>query len=226
MTSTGSPLSADGFRFVYEKIKSDLHLASISGGTDIVSCFVLGDPTAPVYAGEIQAPGLGLAVDVWDEEGRPLAQGKGELVCTRPFPSMPTGFWNDPDGTRYRESYFELYPGVWRHGDWIRFTERGSAVIEGRSDSTLNRQGIRVGTSELYGVVEGMPEIADSLVIGLELPGGGYWMPLFVVPAPGVELDDDLRSRIRSTIRESLSVRHVPDDIVAVPAIPRTLTGK
>jgi len=224
--STGSPLSPDVFGWVYDAIKPNTWLVSLSGGTDVCSAFVGGVPTLPVHAGELQAASLGAKVQAFDPEGRPVVGRTGELVMTEPLPSMPVGFWNDPDGSRYRESYFELYPGVWRHGDWIRFTERGSAVIEGRSDSTLNRQGIRVGTSELYGVVEGMPEIADSLVIGLELPGGGYWMPLFVVPAPGVELDDDLRSRIRSTIRESLSVRHVPDDIVAVPAIPRTLTGK
>jgi acetoacetyl-CoA synthetase len=224
--STGSPLAPDVFGWVYDAIKPDVWLASLSGGTDVCSAFVGGVPTLPVHAGELQAASLGAKVEAFDPEGRPVIGETGELVMTEPLPSMPVGFWNDPDGSRYRESYFEMYPGVWRHGDWIRFTDRGSAVIEGRSDSTLNRQGIRVGTSELYGVVEGMPEIADSLVIGLEQPGGGYWMPLFVVPAPGVELDDDLRSRIRSTIREALSVRHVPDDIVAVPAIPRTLTGK
>ena len=161
-----------------------------------------------------------------DPDGRSVVGETGELVLTAPLPSMPVGFWNDPDGARYRESYFEMYPGVWRHGDWIRITERGSAVIEGRSDSTLNRQGIRFGTSELYGVVERLPEIVDSLVIGLELPGGRYWMPLFVVLAPGVELDDALVTRIKDAIRTSLSQRHVPDAIVAVPAIPRTLTGK
>ncbi|MFL5687709.1 MAG: AMP-binding enzyme, partial [Chloroflexota bacterium] len=157
---------------------------------------------------------------------RSLVGTTGELVLTEPLPSMPVFFWNDADGTRYRESYFEMYPGVWRHGDWIRITERGSAVIEGRSDSTLNRQGIRFGTSELYSVVERLPEIADSLVIGLELPDGRYWMPLFVVLAESAELDDELRGRIRTAIRSALSQRHVPDDIVAIPAVPRTLTGK
>ena len=150
----------------------------------------------------------------------------GELVLTAPLPSMPVAFWNDPDGSRYRESYFEMYPGIWRHGDWIRITERGSAVIEGRSDSTLNRQGIRFGTSELYGVVEAVPEVLDSLVVGLELPGGRYRMPLFVVLAGDVDLDDELKGRINGAIRTALSQRHVPDEIVAVPAIPRTLTGK
>jgi acetoacetyl-CoA synthetase len=224
--STGSPLSPDVFAWVYDAIKADVWLVSLSGGTDVCSAFVGGVPTLPVHAGELQAASLGAKVEAFDLDGHAVVGQTGELVLTEPLPSMPVGFWNDPDGQRYRESYFELYPGVWRHGDWIRFTERGSAVIEGRSDSTLNRQGIRFGTSELYGVIEGMPEIADSLVIGLELARGGYWMPLFVVPAPGVELDDELRSRIRSTIRSSLSARHVPDDIVAVPAVPRTLTGK
>jgi acetoacetyl-CoA synthetase len=165
-------------------------------------------------------------VEAFDEAGRSVIGRTGELVLTAPLPSMPVAFWNDPDGARYRESYFEMYPGVWRHGDWIRITERGSAVIEGRSDSTLNRQGIRFGTSELYGVVEGLPEVTDSLVIGLELPNGGYWMPLFVVLADGVELDSALKGRINGAIRAALSQRHVPDEIIAVPAIPRTLTGK
>jgi len=165
-------------------------------------------------------------VESFDEAGRSIVGRTGELVLTLPLPSMPVFFWNDPDGRRYRESYFEMFPGVWRHGDWIRIEEDGSAVIEGRSDSTLNRQGIRFGTSELYSVVEGIPEVADSLVIGLEEPGGGYWMPLFVALAPGVELDGDLKIRINGAIREALSQRHVPDEIVAVPAIPRTLSGK
>jgi acetoacetyl-CoA synthetase len=214
------------FGWVYDAIKPDVWLVSLSGGTDVCSAFVGGVPTLPVRAGELQAASLGAKVEAFDPEGRAVVGETGELVLTEPLPSMPVGFWNDPDGHRYRESYFELYPGVWRHGDWIRFTQQGSAVIEGRSDSTLNRQGIRFGTSELYGVVEAMPEIADSLVIGLELAGGGYWMPLFVVAAPGVEVDDELRSRIKATIREQLSARHVPDEIVPVPAIPRTLTGK
>jgi acetoacetyl-CoA synthetase len=165
-------------------------------------------------------------VEAFDETGRSVIGQTGELVLTAPLPSMPISFWNDPDGARYRESYFEMYPGIWRHGDWIRITERGSAVIEGRSDSTLNRQGIRFGTSELYGVVEGLPEVVDSLVIGLELPGGGYWMPLFVTLAEGVELDGALKARINGAIRAALSQRHLPDEIVAAPAIPRTLTGK
>ncbi len=224
--STGSPLAAEVFGWVYEAVKPDVWLASMSGGTDVVSAFVGGCALLPVRAGELQTRSLGARVEAFDEAGRSVVGQTGELVLTAPLPSMPVAFWNDPDGTRYRESYFEMYPGVWRHGDWVRITERGSAVIEGRSDSTLNRQGIRFGTSELYGVVEGLPEVVDSLVIGLELPGGGYWMPLFVVPADGVELDPALKGRINGAIRAALSQRHVPDEIIAAPAIPRTLTGK
>ncbi len=224
--STGSPLAVDVFAWVYESIKPDVWLVSLSGGTDVASAFVGGVPTLPVHAGELQARSLGARVEAFDEAGRSVIGETGELVLTAPLPSMPVGFWNDPDGERYRESYFGMYPGVWRHGDWIRITERGSAVIEGRSDSTLNRQGIRFGTSELYAVVEALPEVVDSLVIGLELPGGRYWMPIFVVLADGVALDDALIARIRTAIRETLSQRHVPDAIVAVPAVPRTLTGK
>ena len=224
--STGSPLAVEVFGWVYDAVKPDVWLVSLSGGTDVCSAFVGGVPTLPVHAGELQAASLGARVEAFDEDGRHVVGETGELVLTAPLPSMPLFFWNDPDGKRYRESYFEMYPGMWRHGDWIRFTERGSAVIEGRSDSTLNRQGIRFGTSELYGVVEGMAEIRDSLVIGLELPGARYWMPLFVVLADGVALDDALVTRIRTTIREALSQRHVPDTVIAVPAVPRTLTGK
>jgi acetoacetyl-CoA synthetase len=224
--STGSPLSVEAFGWVYDAVKPDVWLASMSGGTDVVSAFVGGCPLLPVRAGELQARSLGARVEAFDEAGGSVVGQTGELVLTAPLPSMPLFFWNDPDGARYRESYFEMYPGVWRHGDWIRITERGSAVIEGRSDSTLNRQGIRFGTSELYGVVEGLPEVVDSLVVGLELPDGGYWMPLFVVLAGGAELDDALRGRIRAAIRTALSQRHMPDAIIAAPAIPRTLTGK
>jgi acetoacetyl-CoA synthetase len=224
--STGSPLAAEVFGWVYDAVKPDVWLASMSGGTDVVSAFVGGCALLPVRAGELQTRSLGARVEAFDEAGRSLVGQTGELVLTAPLPSMPVAFWNDPDGTRYRESYFEMYPGIWRHGDWIRITERGSAVIEGRSDSTLNRQGIRFGTSELYGVVEGLPEVVDSLVIGLELPGGGYWMPLFVVLADGVGLDAALKTRINAAIRAALSQRHVPDEIIVVPAVPRTLTGK
>jgi acetoacetyl-CoA synthetase len=224
--STGSPLSADGFGWVYEAVKPDVWLASMSGGTDVVTAFVGGCPHLPVHAGELQCRALGARVEAFDEAGQSVVGETGELVLTAPLPSMPIGFWADPDGRRYRESYFETYPGVWRHGDWIRITERGSAVIEGRSDSTLNRGGIRFGTSELYRVVEGLAEISDSLIIGLELPDGGYWMPLFVSLVPGVVLDERLRDRIRAAVREDLSPRHVPDEILEVPSIPRTLTGK
>jgi acetoacetyl-CoA synthetase len=224
--STGSPLAVDVYGWVYESVKPDVWLVSLSGGTDVASAFVGGVPTLPVHAGELQARSLGARVEAFDQAGQSVVGETGELVLTAPLPSMPVFFWNDPDGRRYHESYFEMYPGVWRHGDWIRITERGSAVIEGRSDSTLNRQGIRFGTSELYAVVEGLPEVADSLVIGLELPGGRYWMPLFVVLADGTEMDEALSGRIRAAIRSSLSQRHVPDVILAVPAIPRTLTGK
>jgi acetoacetyl-CoA synthetase len=223
---TGSPLSPDGFAWVYEAVKRDIWLVSMSGGTDVCSAFVGGCPWLPVHAGELQARSLGARVEAFDADGGSVVGATGELVLTAPLPSMPVSFWNDPNGTRYRESYFEMYPGVWRHGDWIRITERGSAVIEGRSDSTLNRQGIRFGTSELYSVVERLPEIVDSLVIGLELPDGRYWMPLFVVLSEGAELDEELRGRIRTAIRTALSQRHVPDDIVPIPAVPRTLTGK
>lgn len=224
--STGSPLAVDVYGWVYEAVKSDVWLVSLSGGTDVASAFVGGVPSLAVHAGELQARSLGARVEAFDQAGRSVVGETGELVLTAPLPSMPIFFWNDPDGRRYWESYFETYPGVWRHGDWIRITERGSAVIEGRSDSTLNRQGIRFGTSELYGVVEALPEVVDSLVIGLELPGGRYWMPLFVVLAEGVTLDAALKGRIQGAIRAALSQRHVPDEIIAAPAIPRTLTAK
>ncbi|WP_329561769.1 acetoacetate--CoA ligase [Kitasatospora sp. NBC_01266] len=224
--TTGSPLPPDGFRWIYDEVKPDVWLASVSGGTDVCSCFVGGVPTLPVYLGEIQAPCLGAAVESWDVNGKPHTDQVGELVVTAPIPSMPTGFWNDPDGSRYRDSYFEMFPGTWRHGDWITVTSRGTVIIHGRSDSTLNRQGVRMGSSDIYEVVERLPEIAESLVIGLEEDGGGYWMPLFVVLAPGAELDDDLRGRIRSVLREQLSPRHVPDEVIAVDGLPHTLTGK
>ncbi|MFF2045250.1 acetoacetate--CoA ligase [Kitasatospora sp. NPDC058170] len=224
--TTGSPLPPDGFRWIYDEVKEDVWLASVSGGTDVCSCFVGGVPTLPVYLGEIQAPCLGAAVESWDVQGRPHTDTVGELVVTKPIPSMPTGFWNDPDGTRYRDSYFEMYPGTWRHGDWITVTSRGTVVIHGRSDSTLNRQGVRMGSSDIYEVVERLPEIAESLVIGLEEPDGGYWMPLFVVLAPGAVLDDGLIGRIRTSLRTELSPRHVPDEVIAVRGLPHTLTGK
>ncbi|MGI9147530.1 MAG: acetoacetate--CoA ligase [Chloroflexota bacterium] len=225
--STGSPLPPEGFGWVYESVKSDLWLASVSGGTDVVSAFVAGSPLLPVHAGELQCRALGASVEAFDERGRSMIDETGELVITQPMPSMPIFLWNDdPDFSRYRASYFDMYPGVWRHGDWIRLTPRGSAVIHGRSDSTLNRLGIRIGTSEVYSAVESLPEIRDSLVLGLELPNGGYYMPLFVVLKEGVALDDELKRKINTTIRTQCSPRHVPDQIEAVPAIPRTLSDK
>jgi acetoacetyl-CoA synthetase len=224
--TTGSPLPPDGFQWIYDEVKHDVWLASVSGGTDVCSCFVGGVPTLPVHLGEIQAPCLGAAVESWDVHGSPHTDRVGELVVTKPLPSMPIGFWNDPDGTRYRDSYFDMFPGTWRHGDWITVTGRGTVVIHGRSDSTLNRQGVRMGSSDIYEVVERLPEIAESLVIGVEEPDGGYWMPLFVVLARGAELDDDLRARIRTSLRSELSPRHVPDEVIAVTGLPHTLTGK
>lgn len=224
--STGSPLPPEGFGWVYDAVKRDVWLVSTSGGTDPASGFVGGCPLLPVHAGEIQCRLLGVNAQAFDDAGRPVVGRVGELVITEPMPSMPLYFWNDPGDRRYRESYFETYPGVWRHGDWIRFTERGSCVIEGRSDSTLNRHGVRMGTAEIYSVVEALPEIVDSLVVGVEQPGGGYFMPLFVALTPGVTLTPGLEAKIRSALRANLSPRHVPERIEAVPAIPRTLTGK
>ncbi len=225
MTSTGSPLSAEGFDFVAAHIKAQMPLASISGGTDIVSCFVLGVPILPVWRGEIQGPGLGMAVDVFDETGNPLPRGKGELVCTRPFPSMPIGFWNDPDGEKYHKAYFARFPGVWCHGDFAEWTEHGGMIIHGRSDATLNPGGVRIGTAEIYAQVEQMPEVVESLAVGQEWEGD-VRIVLFVVLAEGVTLDDALRERIRQKIRTGASPRHVPAKILAVRDIPRTKSGK
>jgi len=225
ISSTGSPLSPQDFRFVYDGIKRDVHLASISGGTDIVSCFVLGVPTEPVWEGEIQAAGLGMAVDVWDDEGRPVRQEKGELVCTRPFPSMPAGFWNDPDGAKYRAAYFERFDNVWCHGDFAEWTAHGGIVIHGRSDATLNPGGVRIGTAEIYNQVEQMPEIAEALCIGQDFDGD-VRVVLFVRLAAGVRLDEELEKNIRARIRTGASPRHVPARIVAVADIPRTKSGK
>ncbi|MFD8913951.1 acetoacetate--CoA ligase [Streptomyces sp. NPDC059575] len=226
VATTGSPLPPDGFRWLHDEVRDDLWIASVSGGTDVCSCFAGAVPTLPVYTGELQAPSLGTDLQSWDASGKPLVDEVGELVVTNPMPSMPIRFWNDPDGSRYRESYFETYPGVWRHGDWITLTSRGSVIIHGRSDSTLNRQGVRMGSADIYEVVERLPEIKESLVIGVEQPDGGYWMPLFVHLAPDTVLDDSLRDRIKKAIREQLSPRHVPDEIIEVPGVPHTLTGK
>ncbi len=224
--STGSPLSVEGFQWVYEHVKPDIWLASISGGTDVCSGFVAGCPILPVRAGEIQCRCLGCAVYAFDENGRPVENEVGELVITEPMPSMPIYFWNDPAHRRYRESYFETYPGIWRHGDWIKITPSGGVVIYGRSDATINRMGIRMGTSEIYRIVEDLPEILDSLVVDLEYLGRPSYMPLFVVLAPGVVLDNTLRARIAERIRTALSARYVPNDVFEITEIPRTLSGK
>jgi acetoacetyl-CoA synthetase len=226
INSTGSPLPVEAYRWVYDAVKPDVWLASISGGTDIASGFVACAPTLPVTAGEIQCAELGVAAQAWDDAGRPVHDEVGELVITKPMPSMPLFFWNDPGNRRYRESYFETFPGVWRHGDWIRFTPRGTAVIYGRSDSTINRFGIRMGTAEIYRVVEELPEVRDSLVVDLEYLGRPSFMPLFVVLEPGCRLDAALKARIAKSIRERASARHVPDEVYEVSEIPRTLTGK
>jgi acetoacetyl-CoA synthetase len=225
LTSTGSPLAPENFDFVYEAIKPELHLASISGGTDIVSCFVFGVPTKPVWRGEIQGPGLGMAVDVWDDDGKPLRRGKGELVCTKPFPSMPIMFWNDPDGAKYRAAYFERFPGVWAHGDFAEWTEHGGIIIHGRSDATLNPGGVRIGTAEIYAQVEGMPEVLEALAIGQDFDND-VRIVLFVRLADGVRLTDALVTAIKAKIRTGASPRHVPAKIVAVADIPRTKSGK
>lgn len=225
MTSTGSPLVPESFDFVYEGIKPDIHLASISGGTDIVSCFVLGNPHLPVWRGEIQGPGLGMAVDVFDEEGRPLKHGKGELVCTGPFPSMPVSFWNDPDGSKYFGAYFARFPNIWHHGDFAEWTEHGGIIIHGRSDATLNPGGVRIGTAEIYRQVEQLHEVKESLVIGQNWDDD-VRVVLFVVLRDGLTLDDALIDRIKRQIREGASPRHVPAKIIQVPDIPRTKSGK
>jgi acetoacetyl-CoA synthetase len=227
--STGSPLMAEGFDYVYRNIKEDVCLSSISGGTDIVSCFVLGNPMLPVWRGEIQCKGLGLAVEVFDDEGRSLVGGKGELVCTRPFPAMPVGFWNDPDGSKYRAAYFEKYPNVWRHGDWCEITAHGGIVIYGRSDAVLNPGGVRIGTAEIYRQVERLEEVVESLVIGQDWPPEkpvDVRVVLFVKLQDGLTLDDALVARIKKQIRDNTTPRHVPDKVLQVGDIPRTKSGK
>ena len=225
ITSTGSPLAAESFDYVYSDIKADVHLASISGGTDIVSCFVLGDPTAPVWRGEIQAPGLGMAVDVWSEAGRPVRQQKGELVCTKPFPSMPVMFWNDPGGRKYRAAYFERFPNVWCHGDFAEWTVHGGLIIHGRSDATLNPGGVRIGTAEIYAQVEQIPEVLEAICIGQDWDND-VRVVLFVRLQEGVKLDERLGDAIRRKIRSGASPRHVPAKIVQIADIPRTKSGK
>ncbi|MEJ7843663.1 MAG: acetoacetate--CoA ligase [Rubrobacter sp.] len=224
--STGSPLPPEGFVWVYEHVKEDLWLYSTSGGTDLCTAFVGGVPLLPVRAGELQARSLGAAVHAFDPDGKPVVGEVGEMVLTAPMPSMPVFLWNDPEGERYMESYFDVYPGVWRHGDWILIKEHGGCVISGRSDSTINRGGVRMGTSEIYSAVEGVEEIADSLVVDIPRPGGESFMPLFVVLQEGIELDDDLKNKIKGSIRGRTSPRHVPNEIFAVPDLPKTLNGK
>jgi acetoacetyl-CoA synthetase len=225
--STGAPLPPEGFAWVYEEVGDDLILSSASGGTDVCTAFVAAAPLLPVYAGEISCRCLGAKVEAFDEQGRPVIGERGELVITAPMPSMPVSFWGDEDGSRYREAYFEHYPGVWRHGDWIRITERGTCVITGRSDATLNRGGVRMGTSEFYRAVEELEEVRDSLVVHIEDDEGGAGrLVLFVAVGDGTDLDDELRGRITSRLREQLSPRHVPDEIHAVRDVPRTLSGK
>jgi acetoacetyl-CoA synthetase len=223
--STGSPLSPDGFRWVYDTL-GDVWLFSTSGGTDVCSAFVGGVPTLPVYEGELQGRLLGAKVESFDDEGHALIGEVGELVVTEPLPSMPLYFWGDTDGSRYYESYFSMYPGVWRHGDWIELTSRGTAIIYGRSDSTINRAGVRMGTSELYSAALALPEIVDALAVDLPREGTPGWLALYVVLRAGEQLDDALTGRIRARIRADCSPRHVPDEITAVPAVPRTLSGK
>jgi len=223
--STGSPLSVEGFEFVYKDIKSDLQLASISGGTDLNGCFALGNPMGPVYAGEIQCRGLAMKVEAFDENGKSVMGRQGELVCTAAFPSMPIYFWDDPDGKKYRSAYFDVYPGVWRHGDYIEITERGSVIIYGRSDATLNPGGVRIGTAEIYRQVEQLEEIEDSLVVGQSWKND-VRVILFVKLAPGTALTEDLKNKIKKTIRDNASPRHIPSKILAVPDIPYTLNMK
>jgi acetoacetyl-CoA synthetase len=223
--STGSPLAGHSFDYVYRNIKADVHLASISGGTDIISCFALGNPIAPVWRGELQTRGLGMAVEIYDSNGMPLREGAGELVCTRPFPSMPIKFWNDPDGSKYRAAYFDKFPGVWTHGDWAELTPHDGVVIYGRSDATLNPGGVRIGTAEIYRQVEQLPEIVESLVVGQNWESD-VRVVLFVRLQPGTMLDEPLREKIRQKVRERASPHHVPKRIIQVSDIPRTISGK
>ncbi|MEI6408530.1 MAG: acetoacetate--CoA ligase, partial [Bacteroidota bacterium] len=225
--STGSPLPPEAFAWVYAHVHEDIWLSSMAGGTDVCTAWVGGNPLLPVYEGEIQCRCLGCAMESWDEDGRPVPSDEvGEMVVTKPMPSMPVFFWNDADGSKYRSSYFEQYPGVWRHGDWIRITPRDSIVILGRSDATLNRQGVRIGTAEIYRALDKIPAIKDSLIVNLEKPDGTDYMPLFVTLNPGETLDDALITLIKKTLRTEYTPRHVPDDIIEVPDIPFTISGK
>jgi acetoacetyl-CoA synthetase len=223
--STGSPLSIEGFEFIYEEVKADLQLASISGGTDLNGCFALGNPMLPVYAGELQCRGLAMDVRAFDELGNALIDEQGELVCCKPFPSMPIYFWDDPDGKKYHNAYFDVFPNIWRHGDFVTVTRRGGVVMLGRSDATLNPGGVRIGTAEIYRQLEQMSEIADSVVVGQDWKND-VRVILFVKLAEGVDLTDDLKDKIKQTIRVNASPRHVPAKIVSVPDVPYTLNMK
>jgi acetoacetyl-CoA synthetase len=224
--STGSPLSPEAFQWIYDQLGNEVWLFSTSGGTDVCTAFVGGVPTLPVYRGELQARALGAKIEAFDEDGNSVTDQVGELVITEPMPSMPVFLWGDEDGSRYRASYFDMYPGIWRHGDWIEITSRGTAVIYGRSDSTINRGGIRMGTSEIYRAVSAVPEVVDSLVVDVPRQDGENWMPLFVVLREGAELNDELIAEIKRRIREQTSPRHVPNEIFQIAEVPRTLSGK
>jgi acetoacetyl-CoA synthetase len=224
--SSGSYLPVPAYEWIAKRVGDHVEVQSSSGGTDVVTAFAGGAPTLPVRPGEMSGPCLGVALEAWDPAGKPVRGETGELVITRPMPSMPLYFWDDADGSRYRDAYFSAYPGVWRHGDWVTVTERNTVIVHGRSDSTLNRHGVRMGSAEIYQAVEALPEVAEALVIGAEQPDGGYWMPLFVRLTDGVDLTDALVEQIRTAIRDGASPRHVPDDVVAVEAIPHTITGK
>jgi acetoacetyl-CoA synthetase len=225
MTSTGSPLAPEGFDYVYQHIKADICLSSISGGTDIIGCFASGNPIGPVWRGELQARCLAMAVEAYGDDGRPVRGQKGELVCERPFPSMPVGFWDDPDGARYRAAYFEKYPNIWWHGDFIELTEHDGMVIYGRSDATLNPGGVRIGTAEIYRQVENLDEVEESIVVGQDWQGD-VRVVLFVRLCEGLALDDDLVGRIKAAIRAGCTPRHVPARVLQVADIPRTKSGK
>src|SRR5882757_3099622 len=224
--STGSPLPASGFRWIQEGVGRPIPVISMSGGTDVVTAFIGASPLVPVRAGELNVIALGVAAEAWGDGGHAVTEEAGELVVTKPMPSMPVFFWNDADGAKYHNAYFDKYGGVWCHGDWLTITDRKSVVVHGRSDATLNRMGVRMGSAEIYNAVEGLPDVLDCLVVGVEQGDGGYWMPLFVALADGVEFDDAVRARIVDAIRTGASPRHVPDDIIVVPGIPRTMTGK
>jgi acetoacetyl-CoA synthetase len=223
--STGAPLSEESFEWVYKNVKNDLQLSSISGGTDIISCFMLGNPMLPVYSGEIQCRGLGMKVEALNENGKPVIEEKGELVCTAPFPSMPVFFWNDPDGKKYKSAYFEDYPGIWKHGDFIKITDNGGVIVYGRSDATLNPGGVRIGTAEIYRIVESMEEIEDSIVVGQKW-NDDIRVILFVVVNKNYTFNEDLVKKLQYNIRNYASPRHVPGKIIQVDDIPHTLNGK